>query len=249
MTRAAQELHIAQPALSKTIARLEEDLGVLLFDRQNRQIRLNTFGKAFLKKVETALDVLDEGRREIADLAGMERGIVHLATNTLGRITAALGAFRTEHPEVNFRILQTAPASVEEMAALLEKGEVDLCFTAASLNHPGVQELRCWMPRCFSPYLPDTRWNSAKASAWRKWRTNLLSNIRQATRSAKSTNRSAWKRGFGATSFARWMNRTPWAAWCRPVLVWRSCPLAGKMSSRRIKCCISKARHAGVFSP
>lgn len=47
MTRAAQELHIAQPALSKTISRLEEDLGVPLFDRQNRQIRLNAFGKAF----------------------------------------------------------------------------------------------------------------------------------------------------------------------------------------------------------
>lgn len=141
MTRAAQELHIAQPALSKTIARLEEDLGVPLFDRQNRQIRLNAFGKAFLKKVETALDVLEEGRQEVADLAGMERGSIHLATNTLGRITAALGAFREAYPEVNFRILQTSPASVEEMIELLEKGEVDLCFTASSLDHPGVREL------------------------------------------------------------------------------------------------------------
>ncbi|MGG6311315.1 LysR family transcriptional regulator [Paenibacillus macerans] len=141
MTKAAQELHIAQPALSKTIARLEEDLGVPLFDRQNRKIRLNAFGRAFLKKVETALDMLDEGRREVADLAGMERGSIHLATNTLGRITAALGAFRAKHPEVNFRILQTAPSSAEEMTLLLEQGEVDLCFTAASLDHPGVREL------------------------------------------------------------------------------------------------------------
>lgn len=55
MTKAAEELRIAQLALSKTIARLEEDLGVPLFDRQNRHIRLNAFGKAFLQKVETAL--------------------------------------------------------------------------------------------------------------------------------------------------------------------------------------------------
>ncbi|MDU0329110.1 MULTISPECIES: LysR family transcriptional regulator [Paenibacillus] len=140
MTRAAQELHIAQPALSKTISRLEEDLGVPLFDRQNRQIRLNAFGKAFLKKVETALDVLEEGRREVADLAGMERGSIHFATNALGRITGALGAFREVYPEVNFRILQTSPASDEEMIQLLESGEVDLCFTASSLDYPGVCE-------------------------------------------------------------------------------------------------------------
>ena len=50
MTKAAEELHIAQPALSKTIARLEEDLGAPLFERQGRQIRLNPYGKAFLPK-------------------------------------------------------------------------------------------------------------------------------------------------------------------------------------------------------
>lgn len=47
MTKAAEELHIAQPSLSKTIARLEKDLGVPLFDRQGRQITLNSFGKYF----------------------------------------------------------------------------------------------------------------------------------------------------------------------------------------------------------
>ncbi|CAM4297250.1 LysR family transcriptional regulator [Paenibacillus macerans] len=140
MTKAAQELHIAQPALSKTIARLEQDLGVPLFDRQSRQIRLNHFGRAFLKKVDLALNVLEEGRKEVADLAGTERGSIHLATNNLGRITSAISAYRTEHPEVNFRILQTPPASMEELVNLLENGEVDLCFTAASIDHPDIRE-------------------------------------------------------------------------------------------------------------
>ena len=65
MTKAAKELRIAQPALSKTIARLEEDLGVQLFDRQNRQIKLNSFRKAFLKSVDTALSALEEGKRGV----------------------------------------------------------------------------------------------------------------------------------------------------------------------------------------
>ncbi|MFM1652867.1 LysR family transcriptional regulator [Brevibacillus sp. B_LB10_24] len=138
MTKAAQELRIAQPALSKTISRLEEDLGVPLFDRQGRQIRLNTFGKAFLKKTDLALKLLDEGRREVADLAGLERGSVYLATSTLDRLSEPLGAFLSLHPDVNFRITQ---ASMEEMTQLLEDGEVDFCFTAIPIHVSGISEL------------------------------------------------------------------------------------------------------------
>lgn len=140
MTKAAEELHIAQPALSKTIARLEEDLGVPLFDRHSRKIRLNTYGKAFLRKVEAALNALDEGRREVTDLAGLERGSLSIATNTLGRLSKVLGAFRSLHPEVSFSIVQIAPASTGEMTQLLDNGDVDLCFGAASLEGPGICE-------------------------------------------------------------------------------------------------------------
>ncbi len=133
MTKAAQELRIAQPALSKTIARLEEGVGVPLFDRHGRQIRLNTFGKAFLDKVEAALTLLEEGQKEVSDLAGLEHGSIHLATATLDRLTEPLSAFLSLHPNVNFRITQT---SMEEMAHLLEGGEVDICFTALPMERP-----------------------------------------------------------------------------------------------------------------
>lgn len=133
MTRAAQELCIAQPALSKTIARLEEDVGVPLFDRQGGRIRLNTFGKAFLDRVEKALTLLDEGRKEVAELAGLEHGSIHLATSTLDRLSEPLNDFLSHHPEVNFRITQ---ATTEEIAYLLETGEVDICFTAQPIERP-----------------------------------------------------------------------------------------------------------------
>lgn len=138
MTKAAEELRVAQPALSKTISRLEKDLGVPLFDRQGRQIRLNSFGKAFLKKAETALKALEEGRREVADLAGMERGSIYLVTSTLERLSEPLAAFRSQYPEVNFRITQ---ASMEEMGAVLAKGDVDFSFTAIPIEQLGIRQL------------------------------------------------------------------------------------------------------------
>ncbi|GIP59714.1 LysR family transcriptional regulator [Paenibacillus sp. FSL W8-0186] len=135
MTKAAEELCIAQPALSKTISRLEENVGVPLFDRHGGRIRLNAFGKAFLDKVEKALALLEEGKKEVSELAGLEQGSIHLATSTLDRLSDALGEFLALHPEVNFRITQ---ASMEEMAHLVETGEVDMCFTPLPIDRPDI---------------------------------------------------------------------------------------------------------------
>ncbi|AGN70517.1 LysR family transcriptional regulator [Paenibacillus caseinilyticus] len=133
MTKAAQELRIAQPALSKTIARLEKDVGVPLFDRDGRQIRLNTYGRTFLDKVEAALTLLEEGQREVADLAGLEHGSIHLAASTLERLSEPLSGFLSLHPKVSLRITQ---AAMVEMAHQMEAGELDLCFTPLPMDGP-----------------------------------------------------------------------------------------------------------------
>lgn len=135
MTKAAQELRIAQPALSKTIARLEEDIGVPLFDRERGRIRLNTFGKAYLERVEKALNLLDEGQKVVSELAGMEHGSIHLATSTLDLLSEPLGKFLSLHPDVHFQITQ---AGTEEMANLLAGGDVDICFTHLPFKYPDV---------------------------------------------------------------------------------------------------------------
>lgn len=135
MTKSAQLLNIAQPALSKTIARLEEDIGVPLFDRIGKQIRLNSFGQNFLKKVDAALELLEEGRREVTDLAGLEHGHIRLAMTTLDRFSDPIGAFLTSYPEVNIQITQ---ASTEEMSRKLEAGIIDMGFTALPIELPGL---------------------------------------------------------------------------------------------------------------
>lgn len=135
ITRAADELHIAQPSLSKVIARLEEELGVPLFDRQGRNIRLNSFGKAFQKRVERVFLELENGRRELADMSGLEQGKISLALTSLSLLPRILEGFLAVHPNVSFR---QVIASTLEMKRQLEEGVIDLCISSPPIEGPGI---------------------------------------------------------------------------------------------------------------
>lgn len=127
ISRAAEDLHVAQPSLSRTIARLEREVGVPLFDRRGRTIRLNRFGAGFLRRVDRALGELEDGRRELADAAGLERGQVALAAETLFQLAEVLHGFVAAYPGVDVQLYQS---SADRMAELLRTGEVDLCLAS-----------------------------------------------------------------------------------------------------------------------
>jgi len=141
-TRAAEQLSLSQPALSRAIARLEAELGVPLFERQGRRVRLTRYGRVFLAHAERALQAIDAGKREISDMAGPERGVVALAfLKTLGArvLPEALGAFRERHPAVRFQLTQNHSSALLD---LLAEGEVDLCLFAPPEERPGMR----WEP-------------------------------------------------------------------------------------------------------
>jgi DNA-binding transcriptional LysR family regulator len=140
MTRAAEQLAIAQPSLSQAIARLEEDLGVPLFDRQGRRIQLNQFGRAFLKRVERIFTELDEGRKEVSDLAGLEQGAISLAVASTQLLPDLLSAFLARHPHARFRLFQQHALST--VIQQLERGEIDLCISSPPIEQPGI----AWLP-------------------------------------------------------------------------------------------------------
>ncbi|MBB3108854.1 DNA-binding transcriptional LysR family regulator [Paenibacillus phyllosphaerae] len=131
MTKAAEELKIAQPSLSKTISRLEEHVGVPLFDRQGRNIRLSSFGKVFLERVERAFRELEEGKREVRDMAGLNRGSVSLAASISNVIPELLAAFLELYPSVHIRQVLEPRAGIKRM---IEDGQIDLCLTTAPLE-------------------------------------------------------------------------------------------------------------------
>ncbi|MFJ7212592.1 LysR family transcriptional regulator [Amycolatopsis sp. NPDC098790] len=130
LSQAAAELRVAQPSLSRAIARLEADLGVPLFDRVGRGLRLNRFGAGYLRRVDRALAELDDARRELADSAGLDHGSVSVAAETLLTLTGVVTEFRAAHAGVDIRLYQS---SATEMANQLRAGEVDLCFASQPL--------------------------------------------------------------------------------------------------------------------
>ena len=126
MTATARELHISQPALSRAINRLEIALGVPLFDRRGRALRLNHHGRRYLAHARRALEELDAGAAAVADVADAEHGELRLwFVHTLGgwMVPALVGAYREEHPAVRFRLAQRGTTA---MVAAFDAGDADL---------------------------------------------------------------------------------------------------------------------------
>ncbi|MDE3076454.1 MAG: LysR family transcriptional regulator [Chloroflexota bacterium] len=149
-THAAQRLSLSQPALSRSIARLERELGVPLFDRGGRSVRLNRYGQTFLARAERALNEIAEGRRQLSDMAGPVRGIVGLGViQTLGAhlLPDLLGRFREAYPTVNFKLFQgNTSVLLEQLAA----GESDLCLLSIEGLEGPFQRVRLFDEEVFA---------------------------------------------------------------------------------------------------
>ena len=107
MTKAAEHLQIAQPALSQAIHRLEAELGVPLFERKNRSIELNEAGRLLQKRLIPIVSALDRIPGELRADQYMSSHTIHLkllAASTL--ITNRIIAYRALRPDVNFQLYQ-----------------------------------------------------------------------------------------------------------------------------------------------
>ncbi|MFF1478134.1 LysR family transcriptional regulator [Streptomyces sp. NPDC058301] len=135
LSRAAEELHVAQPSLSRTIARLESELGSPLFDRGGR-LRLNDTGRLFRGYVERALGELEAGRRAVAEAPGKGLGTVRLASETFLTFTAPLAAYKRAHPSAEVELHQMPAA---DMARHLRAQRIDLCVASQPISTEGLE--------------------------------------------------------------------------------------------------------------
>ena len=138
---AAEKLFISQPALSQAIKRLENELGVVLFNRSTSSVQLSSAGELFLAEGETLLRLSHQLKQHMANLAAQKSGSIRIGISTfyssyyLARI---LPAFRSLHPGIRISIVEGKSHELESMAI---REEVDFSLIPMPLDQPEL--VRC----------------------------------------------------------------------------------------------------------
>jgi DNA-binding transcriptional LysR family regulator len=142
---AAEQLHLTQPAVSKRVAALEDQLSVRLFDRIGRQIRLTEAGQVLLPNAYKILQTVKETRRHLADLSGNVAGELSLATSHhigLHRLPPVLKEFVREYPAVD---LQLAFVDSDKAYTEVLSGSVEIAvITLSPESPPAIESREVW---------------------------------------------------------------------------------------------------------
>ena len=131
-SRAAERCKVAQPSLSQQVQKLEEDLGVKLFDRLGRSIRLTEAGRAFIPRARAILEQMDAARTSAADKNADLRGSVTVGvipTVAPYRMPGYAASFTKKFPDAKLRI-------IEDTTSVLVQGLRDLSIDVAILALP-----------------------------------------------------------------------------------------------------------------
>lgn len=128
VTEAANALHVAQSAVSRQIFNLEEELGVDLFIREGRTVRLTRIGKVFLHHMERAINVIDDAKQVVEEYMDPEKGTIHIgfsASLASYILPTAIFYFRKQYPNVKFELNQ---GSYTELIEAVIKGEINIAL-------------------------------------------------------------------------------------------------------------------------
>ena len=134
MTAAASSMHVAQSSVSRSIARLEEELGVPLFERSGRGIFLNDYGRAFYDRASSMMRELGEGEQELKQMRDQFAGRVSVSTSSARQINRLMMQFMEKHPDALFR--QRRLTDMQDVKEKLESGVLDYALTYGPLPDP-----------------------------------------------------------------------------------------------------------------
>ncbi|GJE04046.1 LysR family transcriptional regulator [Methylobacterium isbiliense] len=137
-TRAAETMHVAQPALSKQIQQFEDELGVPLIERGSRPVRLTEPGRLIFEQALQILERVDDLRETGRRLRLTERNrfrIGFVASTLYGRLPEILRGYRLKRPDVDLTLLELL--TLEQIAALKE-GRIDVGFGRIEIEDPAI---------------------------------------------------------------------------------------------------------------
>jgi len=133
-SRAAEKLHIAQPSLSQQIAKLERELGILLFQRNTNSVDLTYAGSIFAERAQKILDLVAQLQQEMDDISQMRKGRLMIGSLP---ITGAhvwpkvLPVFQQRYPEIEIVLVEETTAVLEQLTA---SGQTDVSLLTLPLQ-------------------------------------------------------------------------------------------------------------------
>jgi DNA-binding transcriptional LysR family regulator len=127
LTKASEELNLSQPALSRSILRLEEEIGVPLLERKSRGVVLNHYGKVFLNHANQVISEMKEAKQTIHDMVDPYNGTISLTfIQTLGSsfVPDLISDFKNEFSNIQFQLSQNISSKIikEILAANIDIG-------------------------------------------------------------------------------------------------------------------------------
>ena len=143
-TRAAERLHIEQPPLSRAIKELEDDLGVVLFERNRRGTVLTEAGATFLKDVRRVFAVLKQAQENVRAVAAGLSGSLRIAVSDGAidpRLSALLARCREEEPEIEIRLSEVPLA---DQLRGLRSGDFSIGFAHTAEVGDGIVTEPLW---------------------------------------------------------------------------------------------------------
>jgi DNA-binding transcriptional LysR family regulator len=141
--RAAERLHVAQPAVSQQVGRLERELGVRLLERTSRRVVLTGDGKRLLDEARAALSAVDRVRAVAADLAAGRAGVLRVGTtHGVGpRLFRAVARMRADVPDLALTLVD---GTVAAHIAALRAGELDIALVRGPVGARDLQAREVW---------------------------------------------------------------------------------------------------------
>ncbi|QTZ93543.1 LysR family transcriptional regulator [Streptomyces auratus] len=132
ITRAAERLHLTQPAVSRTLRQLEQELGIRLVDRSTHHLALTPDGRAFRDRARIAVSAFDRALAT-AHLTEWPLRLGHAWSAAGTDTTALLRRWREEHPETPLELLR-----IDDRTAGLARGDVDAALLRGEVRAPGL---------------------------------------------------------------------------------------------------------------
>ncbi|NTV88783.1 MAG: LysR family transcriptional regulator [Clostridiales bacterium] len=139
VTKAAEELHITQSALSKSISRLEEGIGFMLFEHKKGRITLSEAGNAFLRHVERALVEIDDGIHEGLELSSSLTGQITFTSSVQHIMPEIIDPFILKHRNSFIKECAYSSKLIKEQ---ILNNEIDFAITSVPVSDPKIE----WIP-------------------------------------------------------------------------------------------------------